>query len=336
MARGIRMADIAKQLGVSTVAVSKALGNQRGVSEELREKIKKTAEDMGYELPAAYRNKDKKVYNIGILVSSIYIEKYVTFYWEFYQLLLKEAAKADCFLMLEVLELEDEKELRDAVLVQEERIDGLIVLGRVSKEYLKHLKKACHIPVIYMDFYYVEMEEDCIISNSFYGIYKITNYLFSQGHEKIAFVGTLGMTDNINDRYLGYQKAMMEHGKEVRTDWCIKDREDARRTYTQIEIPDELPTAFVCNCDVTAGWLIKSLNERGIRVPQDVSVVGYDDYLFPGICDVELTTYSVDRERMAMIGIDKMRKKIEGEPYQEGIHVVEGKLIERASVLRCH
>ncbi len=334
MARGIRMADIAKQLGVSTVAVSKALGNRRGVSEELREKIKKTAEEMGYELPVSNRNKDKKTYNIGILVSSIYIEKYVTFYWVFYQLLLKEAAKSDFFLMLEVLGTEEEKELRDITLIKEERIDGMIILGKISNEYLKHLKRECLIPVIYMDFYDNEMEEDCVISNSFYGIYKITNYLFAQGHEDIAFVGTLGMTDNITDRYLGYQKAMMEHGKEIRAEWCIKDREDARRTYTQIEIPDELPTAFVCNCDVTAGWLIKSLNEKGIKVPQDVSVVGYDDYLYPGVCDVELTTYSVDRERMAEIGIEKMRKKIEGEPYQEGIHVVEGKLIERASVLR--
>lgn len=332
MARGIRMADIAEQLGVSTVTVSKALGNQRGVSDELREKIKATAEEMGYEFPVSYRNRERKGYSIGVLVAATYIEKYATFYWEFYQLLLTAAAKSSSFVMLEVLSQEAERELQDILLIREERIDGLIILGRLSSEYLRHIKEECQIPTVYLDFYDNQVEEDCIISNSFYGAYKLTNYLFQMGHEEIAYVGTVLTTDSITDRYLGYQKAMMEHGREVRQDWIIKDRDDVRRMYDQVTLPQELPTAFFCNSDLTASRVIKALQERGIRVPEDVSVAGYDDYLYPGVCDTPLTTYSVNMERMAEEGIETLVKKIDGEPYRKGIHVVEGKLVERASV----
>ena len=54
-----------------------------------------------------------------------------------------------------------------------------------------------------------------------------------------------------------------------------------------------MPTAFLCNCDLTAGKLINKLQRHGYQVPEDVSVVGYDDYIYPGICDVEITTYMV-------------------------------------------
>ena len=100
MAKGIRMADIAQKLGVSTVTVSKALGDQKGVSDELREKIKQLAEEMGYKVPVSNSAEEKKSYNIGVLVSSIYIEKYATFYWEFYQSLTIAAAKVNCFVLL--------------------------------------------------------------------------------------------------------------------------------------------------------------------------------------------------------------------------------------------
>ena len=77
---------------------------------------------------------------------------------------------------------------------------------------------------------------------------------------------------------------------------------------------------------------MKALEECGKRVPEDVSVVGYDDYLYPGLCDVELTSYSVDMKRMARTGIETMVNKISGVSYQTGIQVIEGRLVERASV----
>ena len=252
MAKGVRMSDIAKQLGVSTVTVSKALAQQKGVSEEMREKIRVLAEELGYKTPSTIKNENHRSYNIGVLVAEAYIEKYATFYWEFYQKINTSAVKENCFVILEVLENIAEKELYVPKMIQEEKIDGLLILGSVQTSYLKMLQEYSPVPVVYMDFYDKHMNEDCVISNNFYGGYKITNYLFEKGHKKIGFVGTILATESIMDRYLGYQKALMEHEEEIRRDWILQDRDQFRGSYEKITLPDELPTAFVCNCDLTA------------------------------------------------------------------------------------
>ena len=157
------------------------------------------------------------------------------------------------------------------------------------------------------------------------------------GHRRIAYVGTILSTGSITDRYFGYVKSLLEHGIEVRDDWVIEDRDketgeiDVERL---IKLPEEMPSAFVCNCDLTAGYLIKKLQDAGYRVPGDVSVAGYDNYLFPGFCDVAITTYEVDMKEMARRAIHTLTKKINGENYRQGICIVEGHLVVKDSVGR--
>ena len=82
MAKAVKLADIAEQLGVSTVTVSKALSGQKGVSEAMREKIKQLADELGYKQPSAVKKeKSVKSYNIGVLVSEKYLGEYASFYW---------------------------------------------------------------------------------------------------------------------------------------------------------------------------------------------------------------------------------------------------------------
>lgn len=332
MPKAVKMADIAKRLGVSTVTVSKALNGQKGVSEELRERIKEVADELGYRPPSAGMAGDRPSLTIGVLVSETYVGKYETFYWEFYQKIIKAAARKNCFVLLEVLSLDAEKAEPDLSLLRENKIEGLMVLGGLRRSYLAALKDYCQVPIIYMDFYSGKVGEDSVISNNFYGSYIITNYLFSHGHKEIAYVGTLMATDSITDRYLGYQKSMMEHGMVVKEEWVIPDRGEPRKCFDQITLPKTLPTAFVCNCDQTASMVVRALEERGVAVPEQVSVVGYDDYLHPGLCSVELTTYAVDMAQMAERGVEILISKICGREYCAGIQVVEGRLVERESV----
>ncbi len=332
MAKEVRMADIAKRLGVSTVTVSKALSGQKGVSEQMRAKIKELAKEMGYKTVTSAKKETKRSYNMGVLVEEIFIERYSSFYWEFYQKINISASRENSFVILEVLSVEDEKKLIEPKILQENKIDGLMVLGRVPTEYLAFLNKKSKVPVVYMDFYDQKMKGDSVISNNFYGAYHITNYLFEQGHRQIGFVGTIMATESIMDRYLGYQKAMIEQGEPIHEEWIIQDREEQVYLYEQLPLPKELPTAFVCNSDLTASRLIRSLRECGLQVPRDISVVGYDNYLYPGLCDVGITTYSVDMERMAKLGIDILVERINGIQKHIGMQVVEGELVVRESV----
>lgn len=332
MAKSVRMSDIAKELGVSTVTVSKALSDQKGVSEEMREKIKELAQQMGYKTGTSAKDGGHPSYNIGVLVLETYIEMYSSFYWEFYQKINTSASKENCFVLLEIVETESEAKLSTPKLIQENKVDGLMILGQLSTEYLEMLQERANVPRVYMDFYDRRVQADSVISNSFYGAYHVTDYLFEMGHVEIGYVGTLLATESITDRYLGYYKAVMEHGKEPRKEWMIQDRESHVQIYEQLELPQTLPSAFVCNSDLAASKLIRALSEKGYKVPEDVSVVGYDDYLYPGLCDIGITTYSVDMEKMSQVGMEMLLERMEGNQNEYATQVIEGKLIKRESV----
>ena len=252
-----------------------------------------------------------------------------------YQSVATRAVQKECFTMLEVVSLEDEAESKLPKIVLENKVDGLILIGRLNTAYLGTLQQSTRIPIVYLDFYDEHQMSDAVISNSYYGTYMLTNYLLEHGHERIAYVGTLLFTASITDRYFGYRKSMLEHGIDVPKEWIIPDR-DMECGVVGVDIhPDQMenmPTAFVCNSDLTASMVINQLEEQGYRVPEDFSVVGFDNYLFPGLCDVEITTYEVDIREMANKAIHVLLKKVSGERYKQGITIVEGRLVEKASV----
>ena len=333
----VRMADIARELGISTVAVSKALNNQKGVSEELRSRVKALAEKMGYQSPAQVRRLQGKTgYNIGVLIPTQYLGGSDSFYWRLYQEVTARAMKKDCFVLLELLTNEDAQAQKLPKLITEEKADGLIIIGKPPFHYTRKLKKAWQKPIVYLDFYDSDIGADSVLSNSFYGTFLLTQYLIRQGHREIGFVGTLLATDSINDRHLGFTKAMLEHQLAIQPQWIIKDRDAATGSETlPFELPEEMPTAFVCNCDRTASLLIHQLEKAGYRVPDDISVVGFDDYLTPGMLSMGLTTYAVDLHEMAHLAVRGILRRINGEPWKKGMHITDGELIIRDSVKNC-
>lgn len=339
MAKAVRLADIAKILNVSTVTVSKALSDQKGVSEEMRDKIKQLAEEMGYQSPSeARRMKERKSYNIGIIISDRYLDQYESFYWKMYRAVATKAISKECFTMLEVLSAEAEQEHRELPrLLQENKVQGVIIIGLLKEDYLNMLIRDAQVPMLFLDFYDKGHDCDCVVTDNFYGMYKVTDYLFEMGHKDIAYVGTLLYTGSITDRYFGYAKALLEHGQQVREDWVIEDRnlsDGQRGDDFEFRLPEQMPTAFVCNCDLTAGILINVLEKKGYRVPEDISVVGFDNFIHPGICNVEITSYEVDIKEMARKAINTLIKKMNGESYKQGITVVDGHMVVKSSVKR--
>ncbi|MDO4302520.1 MAG: LacI family DNA-binding transcriptional regulator [Bacillota bacterium] len=338
MAKSVKLADIAAILNVSTVTVSKALSDQKGVSDEMRERIKTLAQEMGYKSPSEKKLiKSKKSYNIGVLISERYFNQYESYYLQVYQVVATKAVSKECFTMLEIVSMKDEQELVMPKLLQEDKVDGLIIIGLMKEDYLTRLDQFIKVPFICLDFYDKRIECDAVISDSFYGMYMLTNYLFDMGHTDIAYVGTLLYTDSITDRYFGYCKSLLEHGQKVKDEWVIDDRSMETgdvRSGTELHLPKEMPTAFVCNCDMTAGVLVEILKKAGYRVPEDISVVGFDNYLYPSVCRLGITSYEVDIKEMAKKAINNLIKKMNGEYCKPGIHIVDGHIVLKESVAR--
>jgi len=334
MRKNIKMADIAKQLSVSNVTVSKALADKEGVSEELRAKIKTLASEMGYRYNTSAKSlKDGLTYNVGLAVAERFISPNRSFYWEMYQNILDVLKEYNYYGIMEIIKSNVENKLIPPSFLGSSKVDGLIVLGQLSTEYLRMLSEQ-HTPMVLLDFYGEDIGLPTILSDNFYGAYLATNFLFRNGHTKIGFVGTLNATSSIQDRFLGYYKSLMTHGVEKRPDWIIDDRADRAdgELFSEFSLPEEMPTAFVCNCDEVAFNFINFLAEKGYSVPEDISIVGFDNYIFATLCKPQLTTINVDMRRMASAAVTALFHKIKNPNHAPERILVSGSLVRRDSV----
>lgn len=328
----VTMSDIASQIGVSTVTVSKALGGKDGVSDELRERIKQKANEMGYRFGGSARSaKDHSTYSIGVIVAKHFIHDASAFYWVMYRYIVELLQKQSYYGILEVVSDSDEQlcEMPNSVL--NKKVDGIIVLGQFKEEYVSALL-SMEIPTVFLDFYSGRNDVETVLADNFFGAYTITNYLIQNGHRRIGFVGTVGATSSIQDRFLGCCKSHIEHDLRVNPSWIIEDRREDGTLLSEFSLPNELPTAFFCNCDETAYQLIEQLKAKGYAVPEDISVVGYDNHIYSTISNPRITTIDVNSYYMSHEAVEIMIRKIRDNSYHCGRVLVTGKLVERDSV----
>lgn len=328
----VRMADIAQRVGVSTVTVHNALLGQKGVSDEVRERILKTAQEMGYRQKptAAMKEKNRGLKNIGVIISEKYLAEYTTFYWKMYQEMALVATDKSCAVVVEILRHSSEDRTLLPRIVEEGTVEGLVILGEISRSYIRFLRENTDMPVVFLDFYDKELAKDAVIADNFYGMYLMTEYLFEHGFRNIAYIGSIHATSSIMDRYCGFYKALLEHSVFLPPEWLIEDRD--RDGYIHISLPSALPEAFVCNCDLVAGMLIVELEKLGYRVPEDISVVGFDNYLYPGFPDKKITSYEVNTKAMAKVALEKVLKQMRNPAHGRGLDIVSGHIVEKESV----
>lgn len=334
MAKNVTLSDIASAAGVSNVAVHKALNDKPGVSEDLRKTIKQLALEMGYTSSGSTKKPSERsrTGNIGVMVPEKYYGYSVTFYGQLYEQVVKALYACKYYGILELLEPEDVGNLRLPKVVQDKKVDGLIILGQVSREYADFLLNQVKLPVVFLDSCLPGRTIDTVVSDGFYGTYMLTNYLIELGHRKIGFVGSVDMTSSIADRYWGYRKSLRENGIPFQDAWEFPDRDSLGGSLDpMIGKPDGLD-ALVCNCDLTALIVIQNLEANGFRVPEDLSVVGFDDFLPQGSGENFITSYRVEMEVMARRCVKTLLKKIDGEPYAKGVQIITGEMVCRNTV----
>ena len=322
------MRDIAREVGTSAVTVSKAMAGKTGMSDELRMKILKKASEMGYEYPHSSRLLPREHLEVGILIPDKYFEP-DSFYAEIYKRLVKKLADLGHFGLLELLDPENEQNLVLPTLLTTKHVDGLIMLGEPAKPYYRKVAQA-GTPVVFLDFYDEQANADAVAGDNSYGTYRLTSHLIRRGHREIGFVGNIKATSSIMDRFLGYYRAMLINDLQVREDWILPDR-GLTGGLVKPELPEELPTAFVCNCDMTARMMIDVLQDKGYRVPEDISVTGFDDYPPGGENEIPLSTFRIDTDGMIQLAIKTLLDRCAGETKPFGRTVISGQPVYRES-----
>ena len=326
MGKPVRMADIAEKLDISVVSVSKALAGKPGVSEEMRAKVAALAREMGYGAKTSSESGNSG--NIGVLVSDRFFDEN-TFYTSLYRSLILSSGGEGLACMMEIVSREAEAAARLPALVTGRKVDGLIFMGNLDPAYLRAVT-AGGLPCVLLDFYLQDLRLDCVVSDNLDGGCALTRHLLEQGCRSIGFVGSIRATSSIMERYLGYQQALRRAGLVPREDWLLEDRDENGR-FLPLQLPRELPEAFLCSCDEVAYNLVEALRRAGKRVPGDAAVCGYDDFRYATLCQPPLTTYRVDVELMAKTAVSRLAALIRQEEARPLRYTVPGRLVVRES-----
>lgn len=326
----VTMQDIANCLKISKVTVSKALNDKEGVSAELKVKIKEVANEMGYKVSSGIEEYSGPK-NIAILVREKFTTNDSNFYLKFYQKITVELSKKGYIGNLFTITQENDKKNELPRLFFENNISGIILLGHVKKQFVEVISNL-KIPMLFVDFYQPDSDIDSIVTDNFYSTYELTNHLIKKGHKDIGFIGSIYATSSIQDRYLGYCRSLIGQRIEVRKDWIIDDRDEESENI-EFKLPDEMPTAFVCNCDDTAYRFVNCLKQKGYRIPEDISIVSFDNDIYAELCVPRLTTVAVDIQSMAKKSANLIAEKVENPgAHKHGKVFMGGNIIYRDSV----
>jgi len=324
----ITMKDIADELGVTVMSVSKALSGKDGVSEELRAKILAKAEELGYKKNNTSSN-DSSSKNIGILISERRMNS-SAIYMSLQQPLISNLTQLNYYGITEIISDEVEHLLILPKILKENKVSAFIVIGEMENSYIS-LLKGTGLPCIFMNHVNKVGAEEGIVSDDLYSGYTLANYLIDKGCKTIGFIGNRLFSEVIMDQYLGITKALLQKGLILPEEYVIADVNEYGEEQA-LFLPEVIPDAFICNDCRVAYKLIHQLEGMEYDVPRDVSVTAFDDGIFADIGIPKLTTYSVDYERMAMMAAESIILKLESPSYHTGRKVVLGKVIERDSV----
>ncbi len=298
----ISMKDIAAELGISKNAVSLALGNKPGVSQELRERVFEVAARLGYRGHLDGKASDAR--KLLILTPEFNVQDRY-FYADVYMGIQKQAQVTGHFTMLAGLteQMIASRTLPEAL--REFDFNGILTVGVIPHDYLSVIFER-RIPVIAVDNFYDDIPVNTVVTANEEGAFSVTRHLIDLGHRQIGYIAPIEKSASFFERYEGFMKAMIyaklptERSLSILEPWPLeslgKNQEEIR---AGLKAMKRFPTAFVCGNDEIALAVINILRtEHGLRVPQDVSVTGFDDIDAARIFSPALTTYRVPRAQL--------------------------------------
>ncbi|OQC10425.1 MAG: HTH-type transcriptional repressor CytR [Tenericutes bacterium ADurb.Bin087] len=321
----VTLKSIAEKMNVSTVAVHKALNNHKGVSEELRKKIKAYALAVGYGVKTTRQVMDNKRF-IFVINKDFFLTPSEQYYSNIFYYLSGELSKVNS--MLQVVFSDDVnpvEKLKSAINTL--KPDGVFFAGELSAEIFKYVENIT-IPSLFIDFYSPLYSLNFMYNNNYQTAYKLANYLIEKGHRKIGFIGNINKTDAVSDRYFGYLKAVNENGLPVNPHWHINENIEISQVIFDLPVQD-MPTAFICHCDAAAQKLYSLLSFNGFKVPDDVSVVSFDNTQLCENLLPKLTSIGPARDSFAKKAYSAMIDIMNKKHVTQQISVI---LVERDSV----
>ncbi|MDH7488744.1 MAG: LacI family DNA-binding transcriptional regulator [Anaerolineae bacterium] len=327
---GVSIKDIARAAGVSHSTVSRALADSPLVKEETRERIKQLAQEMGYSPHALARSLvTRRTQTVGVVVTTI-ADPFVS---EIVRGLEETGQNHGYTIILCNSNAEPRRELAAVKALREKRVDGIIVTAsRIGDLYLPLLEDF-GVPIVLINNQQTGKYVYSIGTDDLRGGQIATEHLLSLGHTRIAYIASPNNVRSSQARMDGYRAALEAAG--IAFDPALVAEGDGRPAAATHATEHLLsrgvrPTAIFCYNDMTAIGTIRALKKAGIRVPDDVSVVGYDDIPIVEYLDPPLTTIRQRKYDMGCMAMDMLLRLLNGAADVQDV-TIEPTLVVRES-----
>ena len=311
----MNMSELAKLAGVSKSTVSRALAGSELIAKETRDKIRELAERHSYRMNVRARNfrQQKNMLTIGVLIPSNGISDWVVadpFLLEMLGSISNALEEKGHELLLAKHSNNDPSWIED--FARTRNVDGIIVLGQsLYHDILNEIAAWYKTMVVWG----AEMDGQnyCTVgSDNYLGGRLAAEHLLEQGRTRFAFLGDIRYPET-RQRYMGYRDTLKEKKVEYKselTTYSENTSDNARHSISKLLEKSEAFDTLIAASDLLAISAIKAIRDKGLRVPQDIAVVGYDNITLAGHTDPMLTTISQDRNIAGRLLVEKLYELI--------------------------
>jgi LacI family transcriptional regulator len=327
----IKFKDIAKQLNISPSTVSMVVNGRPGVNKQTRMKVMKALEEVGVQIEGKKKtskyirflkySKYGKVVDDNGFISTVTDGVDEGARSLNYQVLISTMNQDN---MVEVMNM-----------VRSDTRSGIILLGTELMEEDLHILDGIDVPIVVLDNNFEFADYDCVTMNNHRIGFNAVKYLNEKGFNEIGYLGSSFNTNNFKGRYEGYCTALNSFGLVFNQDFVMRVDSTLDGSYNDfkalLEGGQKLPKAIFSTNDTIAIGAMKAMKEYGIKIPQDVAIMGVDNIPFGTMIEPALTTLAIYNDKMGQIASKRLIEKIEEDDKCIMNQNVSAEIIERES-----
>jgi DNA-binding LacI/PurR family transcriptional regulator len=328
----MKIRDIARQAGVSTATVSHVINGSRFVSEPTKQKVLEVIERSGYTPNAHARNlASKRNRTFGLILSDLANP----FFPELVKSIQERASELGYDITMADTNYDSQRTLASVQRMLAQRVGGVAVMTSEMDDSLTRRLAAREIAVVFLDVGKVGPYVSNIVVNYEKGIRAGVEHLLALGHRRIACISGPLRLKSAQRRHLAFTRTMRKYESSLRTRPSIYEGDfkaaGGQRAAAEILREKPRPTAIVAANDLMAMGALREMKKAGLHVPDDLSIVGFDDILFAELTDPPLTTVSLPREEIGRAAVEALLATIEDAGRLGRTYKVAPRLVVRES-----
>ena len=315
--------DIARVAKVSQATVSNALNNRKGVSDEIRQMILQTARELGY---ASFQPNVRPTVRFVIFKRHGKVIADTPFFASLIEGIERQCRVQEYELAISHIGVDDADFPEVISGFSYDYAAGFIILATEMLPEDLALFQNVQAPIVLLDSGFRGCRQDTVLIGNRDAAWRAVGFLADNGHTAIGYLRSSILINNFRDRGQGYREALLERGlmldarQEVSLEPTLEGAYRDMLRYLN-EQSAGLPTAFFADNDLIAVGAMKALQEKGIRIPEDVSLVGFDDMPFCEMTSPRLTTVRVFKQDIGSLAVRRLMQKIDGDPVVQKIEV---------------